>query len=121
MRFDAVVRSSGSGAIGVVLRWRDPDNFVFVYLQGELRMIARKLRGAFGSLSPVATQRGMSFIPGAPVHLAVTSRGSDVTVAVDGEPPFTGTDRALAGPGRVGFMCAHDPHATFSFLELREL
>jgi len=120
---DLILRTelaSGSAeGIGVVFRFRDPDNFCFFLMNqaGGYRLLGRKVAGSFGQIGLDAA----SFEVGRVYRTKLVSRGEDVQVYLDGALVLEGEETALLGPGRVGFMSFRNPQARFFDIELTEV
>jgi hypothetical protein len=120
LRFEALLGAEGTGAVGLVFRWQDPDNFYFLLLQGDPRfgLLGGKLAASFRS---IALTEDIGLTPGATHHVVLTAQGSRFTASVDDGPPLVGEGRALSEPGRVGFLTHNEPGGFFSVGELSEL
>jgi hypothetical protein len=120
VRFEALLGAEGAGAVGLVVRWQDPENFYFLLLQGDpnYRLLGRKLQGSFGTIS---FQDGAGLTPGVTHRVTLTVQGPNFSASVDGDAPLTGVDDELSGPGRVGFMTHNEAGGFFSVSELSEL
>ena len=103
-----------------MFRWLDQDNFYYLLLQGVPRfaLLARKVAGSFGS---IALTEGSGLTPGATHRVVLTAQGPRFGASVDDGPPLVGTDGALSGPGRVGFLTHNEPGGFFTVGELSEL
>ena len=120
VRFEAQMGAGGAGAIGLVVRWLDHDNFYFLLLQSEpsYRLLGRQRDGVFSTL---AVRDGAGYLPGVTHIVTVTAQGSELSASVDGDAPLTAADTTFPGPGHVGFMTHNEPGGFFSVGELSEL
>jgi hypothetical protein len=116
--------SSGDiDGIGILFRWLDVNNFYYLLLSArhQYRLMGRKVGGAFGFLESPALVEGIGYETDTPYELKLTVQGSGYRAELDGEPILEGGDSALAGPGRVGFMCHGNNRAYFYRMKLIEL
>lgn len=131
LRLAVSLRSDGPGAVGVVFRFRDADNFYsFLMSRDEdnpersFRMLFRKVGGNFQPLDQPAVVSGneaSGFEAGRPYLLVVTAAGDRFTVQLDGSEILAGRDAALAGPGRVGLASRNADRSFFHRLVLDQL
>lgn len=131
LRLAVSLRSDGPGAVGVVFRFRDSDNFyAFLMNRDEAnparsyRMLFRKVGGAFQPLDEPAVVSGdlaSGFEAGRPYLLVLTAAGDRFTVQLDGSEILAGRDGALAGPGRVGLASRNADRSFFHRLVLDQL
>lgn len=122
---DFVLRSSlqsdsGRG-IGVVFRWQDPNNFYFFLMddQASYRRLAKKTNGIFAELDTGAVAPE-GYDVAETYRLKLRAVGSAFTVWLNEEVVLTGSDAAIPGPGRIGFMCHRNNDAHFFSLQVRE-
>lgn len=131
LRLALSLQSDGPGAIGVVFRFRDADNFyAFLMNRDEadparsFRMLYRKVGGAFEALDEPAVVSGgnaSGFETGRPYLLLLTVTGDRFSVHLDGGEILAGRDGALPGAGRVGLLARNADRAAFHRLRLHEI
>lgn len=131
LRLAVSLRSDGPGAVGVVFRFRDVDNFYSFLMNRDeadptrsFRMLFRKVGGAFQPLDEPAVDSGdasRGFEAGRPYLLVLTAVGDRFAVLLDGAEILTGRDAVLAGPGRVGLASRNADHSFFHRLVLDQL
>jgi hypothetical protein len=131
LRLAVSLRSDGPGALGVVFRFRDADNFyAFLMNRDEadptrsFRMLFRKVGGLFQAFAEPAVVSGdaaSGFEPGRPYSLVLTAVGDRFSVHLDGAEILTGRDGALTSPGRVGLASRNADHSLFHRLALDQL
>jgi hypothetical protein len=116
----AELASGSDEGIGLVFRFRDPDNFCFFLMNQNkgYRVLARKVAGSF---SQIALDGSHGFDVGRVYRTKVVARGGEVQLSLDGDLVLEGEDTALVGPGRVGFMSFRNPLARFYDIELTEV
>ena len=125
-RRDVLVRtrvSADGGGIGVVFRYRDPDNFYYFLMDADLRYrrIGRKVGGRYGELDGRAVDLSTGYTPGTTYEVAVAAVGGSLVVALNGEQVLAGHDDALPGAGRVGLLAWKNPTARFAGLSVRDV
>ncbi len=117
------LRSDGPGGIGLVFRFRDPQNFGFVLLEGPpgQRLFGRRAdnNGAFFAEGGQDLARG--FPPETWLRLRLLAQGDRFELAIDGVPVLAGSDPDLKAPGSVGFFCRGNPNARFRHLRVTGL
>lgn len=131
LRLAVSLQSNSPGALGVVFRFRDSDNFyAFLMNRDEsdparsFRMLFRKVGGNFQPLDEPAVVAGdaaSGFEAGRPYHLVLTAVRDRFTVQLDGSEILTGRDAALTGPGRVGLASRNADRSFFHRLVLDQL
>lgn len=115
--------SSSPEGIGIVFRFQDADNFCFFLMNQakQYRLLAKKVNGTFSQFAVPALDSASGFDLDHVYRAKLVVRGDDVQVFLDGQFALHGQEPALAGPGRVGFMCFRNPGASFFDIELTEV
>lgn len=119
----AELSSSSPEGVGVVFRYQDVDNFCFFLMNQakQYRLLAKKTGGTFSQFATPALDGTVGFDVGHVYRAKLVVRGNDVQVFLDGQLALHGQEPALAGPGRVGFMCFRNPGASFFDIELTKV
>ncbi len=119
----AELRSSAVGGIGFVFRFQDVNNFHFALLDSRtgFRLLAKKVAGAFESLTEGGLDAAAGFTVGALMRLRLVAQADVFRLVLDGETILEGRDNTPALAGRVGFLTRHCTGARFFDLELVEL
>jgi hypothetical protein len=118
------IQSGDEGAIGLVLRYQDPDNFYFFLMdrQSNYRRIGKKIAGNFQELEMPAFQ---SITPGYELNRAyevsIAAVGEAITVFLDGVRILTGRDSSLVKAGRIGLYAWDNTAANFLDLSIRRI
>jgi hypothetical protein len=109
--------------IGLVFRFQDVENFMFLVLDARtgFRMLARKLAGTFEALDPPAVVNVEGFTVGQIHSVRIVAQGEAFRVHVDGELTLEASDDSLPLAGRVGFLARANTAAHFYRLDLTEL
>lgn len=118
------MRSDSSGAIGLVFRFQDIDNFYFVLLHDNgnpaapfrYRLIGRKQAGAFSFLESGGADDTAGYTPNTWFTLRLAVQDEQFDLAIDGVEVLSGRDAGILSPGRVGFMTRSAAGARFRFL-----
>lgn len=109
----AQLQSGADGAIGVMFRYKDPDNYYRLSIdrRNRYRRLVKKVSGVVTVLweDSVVYTIGLSF------ELTIRSVGNMLWGAIDGVPLFTIYDGSLKR-GRIGLYCANNPGARFERL-----
>ena len=112
---DVVVRtrleSAGEGAIGVVFRYRDEDNYYRFSMDRELGY--RRLVKNVGGVFTVLWEDALAYEAGRSYELVVVANGARLCGYLDRVPLFVVEDAALA-TGQIGLYCWRNPGAKFS-------
>lgn len=116
----AAVTPAGTGAVGLVFRYQDADNFYFFVMDAGhgFRRIGRKVGGVFADLSTPAQDLSTGYAVGDTSLLKVRAEGSSLQAWVDGRLVVSGHDESIPTAGRVGFLSAGDAAATFDDLHV---
>jgi hypothetical protein len=114
----ATVTNPTGGAMGLVFRYLDADNFYFFAMDAArgFRRLGRKVAGVFQELATPAVDTGTGFTPGTSHRLKVVARGSELRAYVDGELTVSGRDTALTEPGSYGLYSWGSAGVTFDDL-----
>jgi hypothetical protein len=93
------LRSEDNDALGVLVRYQDPDNFYrFSWnRQRQYRRLVKAVKGIY----TVLAEDSVPYVTGQTYAVKLTVVGSQVTVAIDGVNVFTVTDRSHTS-GTVG-------------------
>ena len=123
---DLLIRAQATSderGIGLVFRWQGPDDYYFLLLDATVgfRRIGRKVAGTFGDLEQPAVDSAQGYDAGGLLELKLEVVGDRMRAFLAGEEVLAGSDRALAGPGRVGLLARRNPTARFSALEVLAL
>lgn len=115
---DFILRTSlksADGGIGVVFRWRDPDNFYFFIMDRlqNYRLMGKKVAGTFQDLDTAALDDTEGYEAGQLYEVKLTAQGGALRAYLDGEEIVNGQDASLADAGRVGFLCRNNDQASF--------
>jgi hypothetical protein len=115
--------SSGAGAMGLVFRWKNVDNFYFFVMDSarNYRRLGKKIGGVFHELDTAAFDASQGFIVGRPYRTRIRLYGTLVQAFLDDMLVLSGQDASMADPGRAGFYTWNNPTATFADVRLIEL
>lgn len=109
----AQLRSDADGAIGVMFRYQDPDNYYRLSI--DRRNGYRRLVKKVGGDVAVLWEDSVVYTIGQSFELTLRSVGNMLWAAIDGVPLFTVYDESLKR-GRIGLYCANNPGARFERL-----
>jgi hypothetical protein len=104
------LRSDSNGAIGVMFRYRDPNNY-YRFSMDALNSYRRLIRNVGGNVVTL-WEDSASYSQGVSQQIEIRAVGNQVQVGVDGTALFTVYDRAITS-GRVGLYSANNPAARF--------
>jgi hypothetical protein len=129
---DLIVRcrlSSGDDdGIGVVFRYKDPDNFYFFLMdaQRNYRRLGKKAGGVFQELDepfrmaapgvsagPATVDTANRYVVGQEYEVTIAAVGDALKVYLDGVEIMSGSDSSFPGLGRVGFYAWGNSSAAF--------
>jgi len=118
------MRSDSSGAIGLIFRFQDIENFYYVLLHDNgnpgapfrYRIMGRKLGGTFSFLESGGADNTLGYTPNTWFSLRLAVQDQQFDLAIDGVDVLSGRDDGIASPGRVGFMSRSAEEARFRFL-----
>lgn len=119
----AEVRSDGPGGIGLVHRWRDPQDFDFVLLEepAGIRVMGRREGGTGRLLAEGGQDAAAGYPVGEWLRLRLLAEGGRVELAVNERVVLTGQDGAQALPGAAGLFCRGAGQARFRHFRLSSL
>lgn len=119
----AELRSDGPGGIGLVHRWRDPQDFDFVLLEepAGVRVMGRREGGAGRLLAEGGQDATAGYPAGEWLRLRLLAEGGRVELAINERVVLTGRDDAAAAPGAVGLFCRGAGQARFRHFRLSSL
>ncbi|MGH8067489.1 MAG: hypothetical protein ACRERE_20095 [Candidatus Entotheonellia bacterium] len=117
VQISARLRSDASGAIGIMFRHQDGDNYYRFSMdrQGNYRRLIKKVSGVVTVLRQVAGQ----YTVGQSYALTICAVGSLLRVYLDGVELFTYEDSDLKR-GRIGFYCWANAGARFGDVVVAE-
>jgi hypothetical protein len=111
--------ATGAGSVGVVFRYRDPNNFGFALLDlAGWRMFALRSGGSGSLLQQDARDTTAGIAPGRWHRLRLIAEGDRFELFLDEAPALGGRDERLRQPGAVGFFCRRAAGARFGRLRL---
>jgi hypothetical protein len=118
VRITAGIEPWSFGAIGIVLRYTDPDNYYRLAVDADLgyRRVVRCVAG----VTTVLWEDSFSLNSGQRYKLVVDAFGPDLVGYIDGALMFHIPDSTLTA-GKVGLYSWLNPHATFSELSVESL
>lgn len=110
-RISVPLRSDGDGAIGVMFRYRDANNYYRFSMdrQGSYWRLIKKIDGT----SSVLWERGFLIAQGRVHMLVLDCIGDRLTGYLNGLQVFSAQDGGLA-TGRIGLYCWRNPGARFT-------
>ncbi len=110
-RVDVRLRSDADGAIGVLFRYQDRDNYYRFSMDraGNYRRLVQKWAGVVR----VLWQEAFQYMPGREYVMTVSCVGQRLAGFLDGQPLFALEDGALAAGG-IGLYCWANPQARFA-------
>lgn len=117
-RLQAGMRSDDNDIIGVMVRYRDRNNYYLLTLDAERgrRRLIRKRNGAVTTL----WEDPGAFVPGLPFTLTVDAVGERLTGYCNGSRIFSVADAGGISSGKVGLFCAGNDGARFQWLSVTE-
>jgi hypothetical protein len=109
--------------MGLVLRWKNADNFYFFLMDSarKYRRLGKKVAGVFSELDTPAFDASQGFVVGRPYRVRVRAQGTVLQVFFDDLLVLNGEDSSLADPGRAGFYTWNTATASFDDLRVIEL
>ncbi|MBI4617766.1 MAG: hypothetical protein HY720_29405 [Planctomycetes bacterium] len=107
-------------AVGLVWRWRDPDNY-YVARTNVLERNVRLYRVVNGNRIKFAGVEDQALAPGTWQTFAVEHRGSGIKVFLDGRLLFEAEDETFSESGKVGLWVKADSKTYFDDLTVEEL
>jgi hypothetical protein len=113
----ADLRCDSGGALGLVFRWVDADNYYRLSLDGG-RKVRRLVKSEQGQIS-VLWEDGQGYTAGEPFRLTIEAVGSGLTGFLGADRLFQVTDATHAA-GQVGLYCADNGDARFESIEARQ-
>jgi len=118
--FQVRLATDALDGIGVVFRWLDVASFYYLLLSVRhgYCLVGRKVGGVFGPMDDGGLSEGLALETGRQYRLKVTAVGDRFSAELDGEPVVAARDGALAGRGRVGFICHGNQQAFFHRMKL---
>jgi hypothetical protein len=118
-----LLRSESVLGIGLVFRWRDPDNFYFFLMNSRRgwRLLAKKVGGSFARLKTGGLDSTRGYEQGVSSLVRLTAVGPRLRVDIDGALALEGEDASLPAPGRVGLLSHGNDQSLFSSLGLTRL
>jgi hypothetical protein len=116
-RLSLYARSSGAGALGIVLRYIDANNHYRFSMDRELgyRRLVRVLNGS----TRVLQEDPFEYRQNTDYELSVEAVGASLRLYQDGALVFSVTDRELAR-GTIGLYCRANPGARFSDIRIED-
>jgi hypothetical protein len=118
------LRSSDDGAIGLVFRYLDADNFYFFLIdrQRQYRRIGKKVAGVFHELDTPAVQTGTAgFELDTDYEISVAAKEDAFAVCINGALVLSGRDGSALPAGRVGLYAWDNTGASFLDLAIRPI
>jgi hypothetical protein len=111
---------SAEGGVGLVFRYRDPDNFYLFHADPDpgYRLLGKKVDGSFSQLSLPALDAGDGFAVGVQHALRLEVAASTFRVLLDDALILEGGDTDLPSPGRVGLATRRNDAAFFFGMKL---
>ncbi|MBL8621290.1 MAG: hypothetical protein JNK64_08305 [Myxococcales bacterium] len=109
IRVEATLRAEADGAVGVVVRWVDTDNYYRVSLD-RTAGVHRLVRKAAG-VTTVLWEAPGGYTPGHPLRVVIDVVGARLRGTLDGAPWFDLVDSTHPA-GAVGFYAWRNPGAT---------
>jgi hypothetical protein len=116
-RLTVDLRSDSDGAIGVVFRYRDENNYYRLSLDTGLRY-RRLVKIEDGQVTILWEKEERGFSVGEPFRLVLEAVGPRLTGLIDGARIFEVVDATHAN-GRVGLYTSNNPAARCEHLEVR--
>ena len=109
------IHSEDDDAIGIMFRYRDPDNYYrFSWdLQRRIRRLVKCSNGQF----TVLAQDAVWYEIGRTYRVAIVARGPQFAVAIDGAPIFHSWDSEIP-EGAIGLYCCAEQGAVFDNLRI---
>lgn len=119
----ADVLSGGSGGIGLVFRFIDPQNFGFLLMEEPPghRLLGRRAGGSGALLTEGGLDPAKGFPTNSWLRLRLLAEGDRFELAVNEIVALTGRDTNLREPGSIGLFCRGNPNAQFRHIRLMSL
>ncbi len=114
-RFSVYLRAAEEGALGVVFRYRDGDNYYRLAL--DCKNGSRRLVRVADGIHTLLKQDDFAFEPQRDYLMTVEAIGNTLRVYQDGALIFEVNDAALL-QGSIGLYCYDNPHARFKDLRV---
>jgi hypothetical protein len=115
-RYTSDLRCDSGGALGVVFRWVDGDNYYRLSFDAGLE-VRRLVKSEKGQVS-ILWEEEKGYTAGEPFRLTVEAVGSRLTGFLGGERLFEVSDATHAA-GRVGLYASGNPDARCEAIEVR--
>lgn len=115
LALQAVCRSAGQRALGVVFRWQDIDNFYFFLMSHTpaYAMIAKKTGGTYAELDTSALNTDFQMEQNFSYTLTLDASGDIFRAYVGTSLVVSGQDDAISDAGSVGLMSFGNSSAYF--------
>lgn len=111
--------ATGAGSIGLVFRYRGPDDFGFALLDlAGWRLMGLRAGGAGSLLQQGGRDPTSGLAAGVWHRLRLIAEGDRFELHFDESPALAGRDGRLRQPGAVGFFCRRAAGARFGRLRL---
>jgi hypothetical protein len=109
------IRSEDDDAIGILFRYRDPDNYYRLSWDQQRR--TRRLVKCDNGQFTVLAQDAVGYEIGKTYRVAIVARGPQFAVAIDGTPIFHAWDSEIS-QGAIGLYCCAQQGAIFDNLRV---
>ena len=112
-----------AGAVGLVFRWQNADNFYFFLMDGQrnYRRLGKKVGGVFKELGTPAADLTHGYVAGQAIAVRVRAR-KELQAYLDGYlVPLAEKTASMSNRWRVGFYTWKNNGAVFDELQVVEL